>query len=35
MPRDILATKDGEGHERVRGAAKQALIRTYLNGATP
>ena len=34
MPRDILAMKDGVGHERVRRAAKQALTRTCPNGAT-
>ena len=35
MPWDMPAKKDGGGHERVRGAAKRALIRMCLNGETP
>ena len=34
MPWHLQAMKDVEGCEKLRGAAKQALIRRYLNGET-
>ena len=34
MPRRLLAMKDVEGCEKLRGAAKQASIRRYPNGET-
>jgi len=35
MPWHLQAMKDVEGCEKPRGAATQAWIRGYLNGATP
>jgi hypothetical protein len=34
MPWHRLAKKDVEGCDKSRGAAKQALIREFLNGET-
>jgi hypothetical protein len=34
MPWQLEAKKDVVGHERPRGAVKQALIRGYPNGET-
>ena len=34
MPRRLQAMKDVVACVKVRGAGKQALIRTYLNGET-